>query len=431
MAAETERAGSGGLVKWIDDRLPVFSYLNKEYGEYPTPRNFNYWWNFGALAMFFLVLLIVTGLMLAMQYTAHVDMAFGSIQRIMRDVNFGWLLRFMHANGASFFFIVVYIHIFRGLYYGSYKAPRELLWMLGVVILILMMMTAFMGYVLPWGQLSFWGATVITNLFSAIPLVGDEVVRWLWGGFIVDNPTLNRFYALHFFVPFLIVGVVILHVIALHVVGSNNPLGIDPKGPQDTIPFHPYYSLKDSFGLGVCLIVFAIVVFFFPEFFALKENSIPADPLTTPLEILPEWYFMPYFAILRATPDIWFIDAKLAGVIAMFGSIFLLFALPWLDRSPVRSARFRPIYKWFFWILVIDVLVLGYIGAQRPEGLALVVGRIFTLYYFAHFFIIVPLLGKFERPRPLPSSIADAVLGPEKGGGRVAAGATAKPMEKA
>ena len=313
MTEESSHAASGGLVNWIDSRLPVFSYFNKEYGQYPTPRNFNYWWNFGALAMFMLVVMILTGLMLAMQFTANVDVAFDSVQRIVRDVNYGWLLRSLHANGGSFFFLIVYIHLFRGMYYGSFKGPRELLWMLGVLILLLMMATAFMGYVLPWGQLSFWAATVITNLFTAIPLVGEAITTWLWGGFAVDNPTLNRFYALHFFLPFVIVGVVILHVIALHVVGSNNPLGIEPKGPQDTIPFHPYYTVKDSFGLSVFVLIYAAVVFFAPDFFQEPENNIPANPLVTPAEIVPEWYFLPFFAILRSVPDIWFIEAKLAG----------------------------------------------------------------------------------------------------------------------
>ncbi len=439
-ANSIETGAGGGLVKWIDSRLPIFSYMQKEYGEYPAPRNFNYWWNFGALAMFLLVTMIVTGLWLAMQYTPHVDLAFASVQRIMRDVNSGWFIRLVHVNGASFFFIVVYIHLFRGMYYGSFKAPRELLWMLGVVILLLMMATSFMGYVLPWGQLSFWGATVITNLFSAIPLVGDAVVTWLWGGFTVANPTLNRFYALHFLLPFLIVGVVGLHVVALHVTGSNNPLGIEPKSKQDTVPFHPYYTIKDSFGLGVFLVIFAIVVFFAPDFFSEPENYERADFLKTPEEIVPEWYFLPFFAILRAVPAIWFIEAKLAGVIAMFASIFVLFVLPWLDTAKVRSGKFRPIFRWFFWIFIANVLVLGYVGGKPPnetvfEGIEsfdfLALGRITTAWYFIHFLVVLPLLGRFERPLPLPESISAAVLGTQKGGGPVGSGAAAKPMEKA
>ena len=420
------------VVKWIDHRLPIFTFMNHELHEYPTPKNLSYWWNFGSLAGITLVIMIATGIVLAMQYTAHVDHAFFSVERIMRDVNFGWLLRYIHMNGASFFFIVVYIHMFRGLYFGSYKAPRELLWQLGVVILLLMMATAFMGYVLPWGQMSFWGATVITNLFSAIPLVGDSIVTWLWGGFSVDNPTLNRFFALHYLLPFVIVGVVVLHLVALHRFGSNNPLGIDTKGPQDSIPFHPYYTVKDLFGLGVFLIFLAGFVFFAPNYMGHPDNYIPADPLVTPPHIVPEWYFLPFYAILRAVPDIGLfgfvlIEAKLAGVIAMFGSILLLFVLPWLDTSPVRSGKFRPIFKQFFWILVIDAVVLGYAGSQPAEGVWLTIGRIATAYYFLHFLVILPLLGRLERPKPLPASISEPVL---KGGGSMS-GANAKPMEKA
>jgi ubiquinol-cytochrome c reductase cytochrome b/c1 subunit len=273
-----------------------------------------------------------------------------------------------------------------------------------------MMATAFMGYVLPWGQMSYWGATVITNLFSAIPLVGDSIVTWLWGGFAVGNPTLNRFYSLHYLLPFVLVGVVMLHLIALHKHGSNNPLGIDSKGPQDSIPFHPYYTIKDSFGLGVFLIFYALMVFFWPNALGDSQNYVEANPLQTPPEIVPEWYFLPFYAILRSVPDIWFIPAKLAGVLAMFGSIGLLFLLPWLDTSRVRSARFRPIYKWFFWLLVIDAFALGYVGAHRPEGIYIVIGRTATLYYYFHFLILLPLLGKFERPLPLPTSISAAVL---------------------
>jgi ubiquinol-cytochrome c reductase cytochrome b/c1 subunit len=335
----------------------------------------------------------------------------------MRDVNYGWLMRYLHMNGASFFFILVYIHLFRGLFYGSYKTPRELLWMLGVVILLLMMATAFMGYVLPWGQMSFWGATVITNLFSAIPLVGQDIVTWLWGGFAVDNPTLNRFYSLHYLLPFVIVAVVGLHLIALHQHGSGNPLGIDSKGPQDSIPFHPYYTVKDMFGLSVFLIIYAAFVFYMPNFLGDPQNYIQANPLQTPPEIVPEWYFLPFYAMLRSVPDILFIQAKLAGVIAMFSSIFVLFFLPWLDTSRVRSARFRPVYKWVFWLLPIDVIALGYVGSQPPAGFVVTLGQIATIYYFFHFLILMPLLGKIERPLPLPISIAEAVLGPRPSAG--------------
>jgi len=413
-------------VRWIDRRLPIFSMMHREYGEFPTPRNFNYLWNFGALAMFFLILMIATGVMLAMHYTPSTDQAFASVERIMRDVNGGWLLRYLHMNGASFFFIVVYIHMFRGLYYGSYKAPRELLWMLGVVIFLLMMATAFMGYVLPWGQMSYWGATVITNLFSTIPWAGDAIVTWLWGGFSVDNPTLNRFFSLHFLLPFVILGVVVLHIAALHVTGSNNPTGIEPKGPQDTLPFHPYYTMKDTFGLAVCLILFSIMVFFAPNFMGHPDNYIPANPLVTPSHIVPEWYFLPFYAILRAvTFNFLFIPAELGGVILMFGSIIILFFISWLDTSKVRSTKYRPVYKWFFWLFVIDVLVLGYMGSQPAEGINVLIAQLATLYYFLHFLVVLPLLGKFERPKPLPRSIAEAVL--PRGGS--AAGVAAAPAE--
>ena len=423
------------VVRWIEHRLPIFSFIDHSVGSgYPAPRNLSYWWNFGSLAGVALVIMIITGIMLAMQYTAHVDYAFDSVERIMRDVNHGWLLRYLHANGASFFFIVVYIHMFRGLYYGSYKAPRELLWMLGVVILLLMMATAFMGYVLPWGQMSFWAATVITNLFSAIPLIGESIVTWLWGGFSVDNPTLNRFYALHYLLPFVIFAVVFVHIWALHVHGSNNPLGIDTKGPQDKIPFHPYYTVKDLFGLGVFLIFLSAFVFFAPNYLGHPDNYIPANPLSTPPHIVPEWYFLPFYAILRAIDFdfFWIVPAKLGGVILMFGSILVLFVLPWLDRSPVRSAKFRPIYRQFFFIFAIDCVILGIMGAKSADGVTFGMTNVFisqmaTLYYFAHFLVIIPLVSTLERPKPLPSSISEPVL---KGGGSMA-GATAKPMEKA
>ncbi|WGF86891.1 cytochrome b [Marinivivus vitaminiproducens] len=467
------------VIKWVEHRLPVFSTIEGVVGrDYPTPKNLNYFWNFGALAGLALVIQIVTGIVLAMHYTPHTAYAFTSVEHIMRDVNFGWLLRYAHANGASMFFIVVYIHIARGLYYGSYKMPRELLWMLGVVIFLLMMATAFMGYVLPWGQMSFWGATVITNLFSALPIVGETLVTWLWGGFSVDNPTLNRFFSLHYLLPFMIAGVVVLHVLALHEHGSNNPLGIDRKSPKDSIPFHPYYTVKDAFGVGVFLIVFAIFVFFAPNVLGHPDNYIPANPLSTPSHIVPEWYFLPFYAMLRSItfnvpvmpflaflPDLLrlalailsllgvlaalitlgiatlratlislaitfvgvqflfgypipvnlAIDAKLGGVIAMFGSILILFVLPWLDTSRVRSATFRPVFFWVYWLLIIDMFVLGYVGSQPAEGIWPLVGLIGTIYYFVHFLIILPLLGVFERPLPLPESISKPVL-PSTGG---------------
>jgi len=401
------------IVRWVDYRLPFVAQLEHELNEYPTPRNLNYWWNFGSLAGIMLVIMIVSGIVLAMHYTPESTMAFDSVERIMRDVNYGWLLRYIHMNGASMFFVLVYIHIFRGLYYGSYKYPRELLWMLGVVILLLMMATAFMGYVLPWGQMSYWGATVITNLFSAIPIFGQKIVTLLWGGFTVANPTLNRFFSLHYLLPFVIVAVVMLHLVALHQHGSNNPLGIDHKGPQDSIPFHPYYTIKDLFGLTVFLLIFSVVVFFYPNFLGDPQNYIPANPLQTPPDIVPEWYFLPFYAILRSmTFNVMGIPSKLVGVILMFSSILLLFVLPWLDTSRVRSATFRPIYKKIYWLLVADVLFLGYVGAHPPAGAIVVYGQLATFYYFFHFLILIPLIGKIERPRPLPTSIGAAVLGP-------------------
>jgi ubiquinol-cytochrome c reductase cytochrome b/c1 subunit len=394
----------GRLVRWIDYRLPFVASLEQHLIDYPTPVNLNYWWNFGSLAGIVLVIMIVTGVVLAMHYTPNAALAFDSVERIMRDVNYGWLLRYIHMNGASMFFLIVYIHMFRGLYYGSYKYPRELLWILGVLILVLMIATAFMGYVLPWGQMSYWAATVITNLFSAIPFFGDKIVTLLWGGFTVGNPTLNRFYALHYLLPFIIVAVIGLHLLALHQHGSNNPLGIDKRGPQDTIPFHPYYTVKDMFGLCVFLLFFSIFIFYIPNMLSSADNYIPANPMVTPNHIVPEWYLLPYYAILRSVPN------KLLGVMLSFGSILLLFLVPWLDTSPVRSARFRPIYKWVYWLLPIDVVALGYVGANPPAGSVVLIGQIATFYYFFHFLVLLPLIGKIETPRPLPISIGAAVL---------------------
>jgi ubiquinol-cytochrome c reductase cytochrome b/c1 subunit len=405
MAAASEFRSDNPIVKWIEYRLPIFSFIHGTAIAYPAPRNLNYWWNFGSLALALLVVQIVTGIALAMHYTPHATMAFDSVEHIMRDVNYGWLLRYMHMNGASMFFIVVYIHLFRGLYYGSYKAPREILWWMGVIILLIMMATAFMGYVLPWGQMSFWGATVITNLFSAVPGVGPGIVTWLWGGFAVDNPTLQRFFSLHYLLPFVLVGVVVLHLWALHHRKSNNPLGIDIKGPQDTITFHPYYTVKDMLGVAVFGLFFSFFLFFAPNALGEPDNYIPANPLVTPPHIVPEWYFLPFYAILRSIPD------KLTGVVAMFGSILILFVLPWLDTSRVRSGAFRPVYKMLFWIFVLDCIVLGYIGAKPPEGIYLVVGRLATAIYFL-FFLALPFVGWFERTKPLPASIASAVLKP-------------------
>jgi ubiquinol-cytochrome c reductase cytochrome b subunit len=387
------------VVAWIEERLPVFSFMQHQ-GEYRTPKNLSYAWNFGSLAGIALLIQIITGILLAMHYTPHVDHAFDSVENIMRNVNYGWLIRYMHAVGASMFFIVVYAHIVRGLYYGSYKAPREILWWFGILIFLSMMATAFMGYVLPWGQMSFWGATVITNLFSAIPVVGDAIVTWLWGGFSIGNPTLNRFYALHYLMPFVILGLVVLHVVALHVNGSNNPTGVEPKTEKDTIPFHPYYTVKDFFGFGVFFIIFAGFVFFAPNYLGHPDNYIEANPMVTPAHIVPEWYFLPFYAILRAIPD------KLGGVIFMFASILILFVLPWLDRSKVKSGAFRPLFKPFFWLFVVNAIFLGWLGAKPAEGTYIVLAQISTFYYFAYFLLVLPLLGKFEKTKPLPESIS-------------------------
>ena len=421
--------------KYMDSRLPLPRFIYNSLGAgYPTPKNLNYFYNFGVLSGVALVIQIITGVVLAMHFAANTAIAFDSVEHIMRDVNSGWMFRYLHAVGASFFFIVVYVHIFRGLYYGSYKPPREVLWMLGLVIFLLMMATAFMGYVLVWGQMSFWGATVITGLFSAIPVVGNYIQTLLLGGFAPDNATLNRFFSLHYLLPFVILGVVILHVWALHIPGSNNPTGVDVKGPQDTVPFHPYYTAKDFFGLGVYLIIFAAVVFFLPNALGEPDNYIPANPLSTPAHIVPEWYFWPFYAILRAfTTDFLFIPAKLWGVIGMFASILLLFFLPWLDTSPVRSNSYRPLNRIFFWIFFVVVLVLGVAGGKPAEEPWVRLSQILTAYYFAHFLIIMPLISRLEKPLPLPNSISEAVLAKyNKGKGGSSGpvgGAAAQPAE--
>jgi ubiquinol-cytochrome c reductase cytochrome b subunit len=401
------------FMKYMDSRLPLPRLVYNAVGAgYPVPRNLNYFWNFGVLAGVALVIQIVTGIVLAMHYAANGAIAFDSVEHIMRDVNSGWFLRYAHANGASMFFIVVYLHIFRGLYFGSYKAPREMIWLLGLVIFLLMMATAFMGYVLPWGQMSFWGAKVITGLFGAIPLVGEPIQTWLLGGFAPDNAALNRFFSLHYLLPFVIFAVIILHVWALHIPGSSNPTGVEVKSEQDTVPFHPYYTAKDGFGLAIFLIVFSALLFFAPNYLGHADNYIPANPMSTPAHIVPEWYFWPFYAILRAfTMDFLFIPAKLLGVLAMFASILLLFFLPWLDKSPVRSGNYRPLFQKYFWVLIIDVLVLGYCGGAPAEEPYVIISQIASAYYFAHFLIILPIVSKIERPLPLPGSITEAVLG--------------------
>jgi ubiquinol-cytochrome c reductase cytochrome b/c1 subunit len=392
------------LGRWFESRLPIGGLIHSSFIAYPVPRNLNYLWTFGAILSFMLVAQIVTGVVLAMHYESDTTLAFNSVEHIRRDVNYGALLQRLHSNGASMFFLAVYVHMARGMYYGSYKGPREVLWLLGVVIFLLMMATGFMGYVLPWGQMSGWGATVITNLFSAIPVVGDSIVTLLWGGYSVDNPTLNRFFALHYLLPFMIAGVVVLHVWALHVTGQNNPAGIDVKSSRDTVAFTPYATLKDGFGISVFLILYLYFVFYIPDYLGDPDNYKPFDPGQTPAHIVPEWYFLPYYAILRSIPN------KLFGVILMFSSILMLALLPWLDTSKIRSAVYRPVYKWVFAMFVLVVIGLGYIGSQPPAGSMVTIGQILTFLYFAFFLIALPLLGLFEETKPLPPSIADAVL---------------------
>jgi ubiquinol-cytochrome c reductase cytochrome b subunit len=390
--------------KWLHERLPIVAMAKDHALDFPTPRNLNYWWTFGGILAVMLVVQIVTGIVLVMHYTPHVDLAFNSVEHIMRDVNSGWLIRYLHANGASMFFVAVYIHMFRGMYYGSYKAPREVLWMVGVLIYLIMMATAFMGYVLPWGQMSFWGAKVITNLFSAIPFVGDAITTWLWGGYSIDNPTLNRFFSLHYLLPFVLAAVVAIHVWALHVTGNNNPTGVSVKSGQDTLPFHPYYTMKDLFAIVVFLMFYAAWVFYAPNYLGHAINYDVANPLSTPAHIVPEWYYLPFYAILRAIPS------KLGGVIAMFASILILFVLPWLDTSRVRSGTYRPIFKGFFWIFVIVCVALGYLGSKPADGAYVIWARILTFWYFFHFIVILPIIGLLESPKPLPASITDDVL---------------------
>ncbi len=424
MSGHSTYEPKSGFERWLDTRLPIIRFAKDTALDFPTPKNLNYWWGFGGILAMMLGIQIVTGIVLAMHYVPHVDHAFNSVERIMRDVNFGWLIRYMHSNGASMFFVAVYLHIFRNLYYGSYKAPREVLWIIGVVIFLLMMATAFIGYVLPWGQMSFHGAVVITNLFGAFPIVGESITTWLWGGFAVDNPTLNRFFSLHYLLPFAIAGCVVLHIWALHVPGNNNPTGVNIRGAQDTVPFHPYYTVKDGFIIILFLIMYAGFVFFDPNQLAHADNYIPANPLVTPAHIVPEWYFLPFYAILRAVPD------KLAGVLMMFAAIGVLFVLPWLDTSKVRSMRYRPLAKWFFAIFVVNAFVLGLCGMKLPDDLVFQVGedaeghgiglsyvwlsRFSTAYYFAYFVIILPVLGLIEKPLPMPETIADPVLAPAK-----------------
>ena len=431
-----------GIERWLDMRLPIIRLAYDSIVDYPTPKNLNYWWTFGGILSLMLGLQIATGIVLAMHYVPTADGAFISVEHIMRDVNYGWLIRYMHANGASMFFLAVYIHMARGLYYGSYKEPREVLWILGCVIYLLMMATAFMGYVLPWGQMSFYGAVVITNFFSAldqvIPGLGTAITTWLWGGFAVDNPTLNRFFSLHYLLPFMIAGVVGLHIWALHVPGNNNPTGVAVKSKADVVPFHPYYTVKDGFAIAAFLIVFAWYVFFAPDALGHADNYVQANPLQTPTHIVPEWYFLPFYAMLRAVPQ------KLLGVLTMFGSIGLLFAVPWLDTSKVKSMRYRPTARWFFLIFIVATLVLGWCGGKLPDDVVIAVGKnpdgsptgftvvmlsqILTLYYYAYFLLVLPILGLTEKPLPVPESISAPVL--SHGGAATPSGAVASPEKK-
>ncbi len=429
-----------GIEKWLDTRLPIVRF-GADYLSLPTPKNLNYWYTFGAILSVCLVIQIVTGIVLAMHYNPSIEGAFASVERIRREVPGGWLLQSVHANGASMFFVAVYVHMLRGLYYGSYKAPREMIWILGCVIFFLMIATAFLGYVLPWGQMSYWGAEVITNLIGAIPVVGEPVLIWLRGGPAIDNATLNRFFSLHYLLPFVIFGVVVLHLWALHTSGQNNPVGIlipKERTTKDTLPFHPYYTVKDGFALLLFFIMFAVFVFYMPNALGHADNFIPANPLQTPAHIVPEWYMLPFYAILRAVPD------KFGGVLAMFGAIGVLFVLPWLDTSKVRSMRYRPVMRMFFIAFVVVGLILGWCGAQLPDAQVvpgmpsfmlfdgqlnsyLWLTRFATLYYFAFFFVIMPLVGLKETPLRIPLSISEPVLrGPDAMSGAVSAQAEKK-----
>ena len=425
-----------GIERWLDTRLPIIRLGYDSVVDYPTPKNLNYWWTFGGILAICRVIQILSGVVLAMHYVPTGDGAFNSVEHIMRDVNYGWMIRYIHANGASMFFLAVYIHIARGLYYGSYKAPREVLWLLGCVIYLLMMATAFMGYVLPWGQMSYYGAVVITSLFGAIPYVGNAITTWLWGGFAVGNDTLNRFFSLHYLLPFMIAGVVGLHIWALHVPGNNNPTGVAVKSKADTVPFHPYYTVKDGFAIVAFMVLFAWFVFFAPNALAHADNYVPANPLQTPAHIVPEWYFLPFYAMLRAVPN------KLFGVLTMFGAIALLFLTPWLDTSKVRSMRYRPAARTFYILFIAVVLFLGWCGGKEPDDVVIktgvdasgdpvglsvtVVSRILALYYYAYFLLVMPILGLRETALPVPETISTPVLSHGSSGFPVGAAAQAE-----
>ncbi len=410
--------------KWLHERLPIVSLLYTTM-TIPTPKNLNWMWIWGVVLAFALVLQIITGIVLAMHYTPNASMAFDSVEFIMRDVNAGWALRYLHSNGASLFFFAVYLHIFRGLYYGSYKSPREVTWIIGMLIYFVMMATGFMGYVLPWGNMSFWGATVITGLFGAIPGIGDTLQTWLLGGPAVDNATLNRFFSLHYLLPFVLAALVVVHIWAFHTTGNGNPTGVEVRRgskaevKKDTLPFWPYFVVKDLFALSAILTVFFVLVYFMPNYLGAPVNYVRANPLSTPAEIVPEWYFLPFYAILRAfTSDVWVVqiasfltggilDAKLFGVIAMFGSLVVVVLVPWLDTSSIRSGRYRPSFKWWFALLVLDFIVLMWAGARPVGGLVPVISLIGATYWFAYFLVILPLLGVMEKPDPRPATIEE------------------------
>jgi ubiquinol-cytochrome c reductase cytochrome b subunit len=404
---------------WIDDRYPATKVWNEHLAQYYAPKNFNFWYFMGSLGLLVLVIQILTGVWLAMNYKPDADLAFGSVEYIMRDVDWGWLIRYMHSTGASAFFIVIYLHMFRGLMYGSYRKPRELLWIIGVIIYLAMMATAFFGYLLPWGQMSFWGAQVIVNLFSAVPVIGPDLGVWVRGDYVISDATLNRFFALHFLLPFLLAALVFVHIIALHKVGSNNPDGVEikkgPKGnrwsdkaPADGIPFHPYYTVKDIAGVAGFLFIFAAVVFYAPEmggYFLEHPNFEPANPLKTPPHIAPVWYFTPFYAILRAVPSM--AGSAFPGVVAMFASILIMFFLPWLDRSPVKSIRYKGmLYKIMLWLFVVDFIMLGYLGTQPTTELYKLLAQVGTAYYFA-FFLLMPIYSKLDKTKPVPERVTE------------------------
>jgi len=413
-----------GFEKWLHRRLPIGAVIYDTL-MIPTPKNLNWMWIWGVVLMFALILQIATGIVLAMHFKPGVETAFASVEHIMRNVNAGWALRYAHMNGASLFFFAVYMHIFRGLYYGSYKEPREVTWIIGMLIYVLMMAAAFMGYVLPWGQMSFWGATVITGLFSAIPLIGEPIQTWLLGGPAVGDATLNRFFSLHYLIPFVILGLSIVHVWAFHTTGNNNPTGVEVRraskavAERDTLPFWPYFVIKDLFALAVVLAVFFAIMGFMPNYLGHPDNYIPADPLVTPAHIVPEWYFLPFYAILRSfTGDVWIVqltsfitfgivNAKLFGVIAMFGAIIVMALAPWLDTSRTRSGRYRPMFKWWFWLLVLDFIVLTWAGSRPAEGIYTVIALIGSAYWFLYFLVILPLLGVIETPHTPPETIEE------------------------